>query len=87
MTISRDQIESRMRDITAFIEQSTQTVRGGRMVVLHHLDDEVAALCDAAIALPPADATKIQPLMAAMIGRLEELASALQEFRKSKGGQ
>lgn len=82
MAQTREQIETRMRDITAFIEQSADSVRAGRMVTLHHLDDEVAALCDAAITLPPADAKTVQPLMATMIGKLEELSSALQDFQR-----
>ncbi len=83
---SRDQIETRMRDITAFIEQSTQSVRAGKMVTLRHLDDEVAALCDAAVSLPPAEAALVQPMMSAMIARLEELAQSLKDFQQSARG-
>lgn len=86
MTYSRDQIETRMRELTDFISQSAQNVREGRMVALTHLDDEVAALCDAAIALPPAEAKQVQPSMAGMIAQLENLARALEEYRNQKGG-
>jgi hypothetical protein len=86
MTQTREQIETRMRELTAFIAQSAQTVREGRLVTLHHLDDEVAALCDAAVALPPAEAKEIQPAMAGMIAQLEDLANALQDYRTQKGG-
>lgn len=82
MTQTRDQIEQRKRDITVFIEQSVQQVREGRMVTLHHLDDEVASLCDAAVTLPPVDAKHVQPLMAEMIGKLEQLSAALQDYQR-----
>lgn len=84
MTETRAQIETRMRDLTVFISQSAQQVRGGKMVSLHHLDDEVASLCDAALALPPAEAGQVQPVMAEMIGQLEDLANALKEYRDAK---
>jgi hypothetical protein len=86
MSHTREQIETRMRELTDFISQSAQSVREGRMVTLHHLDDEVAALCDAAIALPPVEAKHIQPVMAGMIAQLEALAGALEEYRRQKGG-
>lgn len=86
MTYDREQIETRIRELTDFIAQSAQMVREGRMVALTHLDDEVAALCDAALALPPAEAKQIQPFMAAMIAGLEDLARALEEYRNKKSG-
>jgi len=86
MTQNREQIKARMRELTDFIAQSARTVREGQMVTLHHLDDEVASLCDAALALPPAEAKDVQPAMAGMIAQLEELAKALQAYRDSKGG-
>lgn len=86
MTYTREQIETRMRELTDFIAQAAQSVRDGRMVALTHLDDEVAALCDAAIALPPAEAKQVQRPMAGMIAQLEDLARALQDYRDQKGG-
>ena len=86
MTRTREQIETRMRELTDFIGEATQSVREGKMVSLHHLDDEVAALCDAAVSLPPADAKAVQPSMAGMIGKLEALSDALQAYRIAKGG-
>ncbi len=86
MTQTREQIETRMREITDFIGDATQSVREGKMVTLRHLDDEVAALCDAAVSLPPAEAKAVQPRMAEMIGKLEALSDALQAYRTSRGG-
>lgn len=86
MIQTSEQIQTRMRELTDFISQSAQSVREGRMVTLHHLDDEVAALCDAALALPPAEAKQIQPSMAGMIAQLEDLARALEQYRAQKGG-
>lgn len=87
MEQNREQIETRMRELTDFIMQSAQSVRAGKMVTLHHLDDEVSALCDAALALPPMEAKLVQPHIARMIEQLDELSNALQDYRKSKSGQ
>ena len=86
---NREQIETRMRDLTNFITQASDAVRAGQMVKLTHLDDEVASLCDQSVALPPQEAAQIQPVMAEMIGSLEELARALKEYQENKrsGGQ
>lgn len=81
---NREQIETRMRDLTNFIAQAADRVRAGEMVTLTHLDDEVASLCDQSIALPPHDALQVQPVMAEMIGTLEELARALKEYQDNK---
>lgn len=82
MTQTREQIETRMRELTDFIADATEQVQSGKMVSLHHLDDEVAAICDSAVALPPAEAARVQPGIAAMIGKLEELAKALEAFQQ-----
>lgn len=82
MNDKRQQIETRMKEITTFIEQATDTVRAGKMVTLHHLDDEVAALCESAVALPPEEAGHLQAPMGEMIGKLEALATALQDYRE-----
>lgn len=87
MTDTRQQIETRMREITVFIAEATQTVRGGKIVTLHHLDDEVASLCEAAVALPPQEAGLLQDMMSEMINKLEDLASALQEYQEKSGNK
>ena len=74
-------IKTRMIELTDFIQQADDTINGGQMVDLQGLDDEVASLCDRALALPPQEATQIQPLMADMITRLEALGASLQRFQ------
>lgn len=87
MTQSRDQIETRLDELTAFIEEAAASVQDGKMVGLHHLDDEIAGLCDAAVALPPNEAARVQPKMATMIKRLEELANALKDYQQAAGNK
>lgn len=77
-----DELQTRMRDVCDYIMSSTAQVEAGEMVNLSGLDDDVAALCERAIALPPQDATQIQPLMADMISQLELLGNALRDYQE-----
>jgi hypothetical protein len=84
-----EDIQRRMTELTDFINETDQQVRDGHLSDLTGLDEEVASLCDRALALPPAQAVTIQPLMAKMISSLESLAKALEEFQnnlKTQGG-
>jgi hypothetical protein len=74
-------ILSRMQNVCDYIITSTTQVEAGEMVNLSGLDDDVAALCERAIALPPDQATQIQPLMADMISQLERLGTALRDYQ------
>lgn len=77
----KEDIQTRMQDICDFIASSTMEVNTGKMVNLAGLDDDVAALCERTIALPPEDAMQVQPLMADMISKLELLGEALREYQ------
>lgn len=74
-------ISIRMQDLIHFIEDASESVRSGVMTDLQGLDEEVASLCDRTISLPPEQALEVQPLMAEMISRLEDLGRALKEFQ------
>lgn len=76
-----DQIASRLQDMTSFIEGAKARLDKGEVVSLSHLDAEVATLCDQTMRLQPSDASKVQPAMANMISKLEELGIALQDFK------
>ena len=76
-----DQISQRLQKLASFIEESQAKLQQGEVVNLSHLDDEVGELCDQALKLKPEDAVKIQPIMADMISKLEELGVALQDFQ------
>lgn len=77
-----DDIRARMEKLAAFIQDTEDTVRGGTMVDLTGLDREVALICNRAVALPPAQARDIQPLMAELIGNLERLSTALRDYKE-----
>ena len=76
-----EDIQARMRDICDFILSSAAQVDSGEMVNLAGLDDDVASLCERALALPPEEAAQVQPLMAEMISNLERLGQALRDYQ------
>ena len=78
----KNQIETRLTELTAFIIECTEKVESGEMVDLSGLDDEIASLCERTVALPPPEATTLQPLMGDMIAHLEKLGVALKNFQK-----
>lgn len=80
-------IQTRMENLIEFIADANEKVRGGQMVDLRNLDDEVASLCEETVALPPQFAARIQPIMADMIQHLEELGRALKDFQDSLDAQ
>lgn len=82
-----EDIQNRMMELTDFITETDRQVREGTLTDLSGLDDEVASLCDRALALPPAQAAGIQPFMAKMISSLESLAQALDVFQRNLKNQ
>ena len=83
------QIAARLNELSDFIDEANAKLDDGEVVNLTHLDDEVATLCEQTLSLPPQEAAQIQPAMADMISKLEELGTALKEFQeslKSKNG-
>ena len=83
----KEQIETRLTEITAFIIESTEKVEGGEMVDLSGLDDEIASLCERTVALPPEMAQAVQPTMAEMIAQLEKLGAALKNYQDGQSPQ
>lgn len=75
------QIIAELETLTAFIEDAQFKLSKGEVINISHVDAKVAQLCDQALSLKPADATQVQPAMADMISRLEQLGLALQDFQ------
>jgi hypothetical protein len=83
-----EDIRVRMQNICDFIASSITDVDAGLMVNLSGLDDNVAALCERTISLPPDEAQQIQPLMAEMINNLDRLGKALRDYQvRVRSGQ
>lgn len=76
-----DQIVDRLTQLTTFIETANMQLAKGEVVNLSHLDSEVDDLCNQTTSLPPTDIVKVQPVMANMISKLEELGLALKDFQ------
>jgi iron-sulfur cluster repair protein YtfE (RIC family) len=79
-----DALRADMQVLTDFIIDAGHQVRSGNMVNLTGLDEKVARVCDRTLALPPAQATKMQPVMAEMIGHLEDLSNALRDYQDQR---
>lgn len=78
-----DDIKQKLDAMTAFIEEALEKLQKGEVLNLAHLDQEVSVLCEETLSLPPQEAQKIQPVMAHMISRLEELGVALKDFQNN----
>ncbi len=78
---SADQIAQRLQELSSFIESAQQQLQKGEVVNLSHVDAEVAQLCDQTLKLKAEEAVQIQPVMAEMISKLEELGVALKDFQ------
>lgn len=84
-----DDIAQRLQELTEFIVNAQAQLKNGEVVNLSHLDDEVGQLCDETLKLKPEEAVRVQPIMADMISKLEELGLALKDFQsnlKPSGG-
>lgn len=75
------EIRQKMEQMNDFILDAETKLREGTMTDLTGLDKEVAVICTNAVALPPAEAHDLQPLMAELIGNLERLSMALKDYR------
>lgn len=80
---NKDQIISELSRLSGFINEAQEKLAEGAILNLSHLDDEVETICQEIVRLPSADAQAVQPMMADMIGKLEMLGIALQEFQKN----
>ena len=74
-------LQDRMRALTDFIIDAHHQVRQGQNVNLTGLDAKVSQVCDDTFKLPPAQAIEMQPLIANMIGHLEDLGKSLEDLK------
>lgn len=77
----KDDIITRMHDVCVFINDAIVKVESGSIVNLAGLDDDIAALCERTVSLPPDDAAQVQPAMADMISNLDRLGTALKDYQ------
>ncbi len=88
MSSDIESYEERFHELTVFVEEALVKVLGGEMPDLSRLDGRVVRLCSDIESADPQMQSYVQPLMATMIGRLDELATALNDYqRKLEGGQ
>ena len=74
-------LKTRFEILTDFIAESAVQAHEGRIVALDDLDARVNALCEEVRGAPKETILEIQPMMEAMIARLDELAQSLEERR------
>ena len=75
-----DFLPDRIQALISTIDQAIAQVESGEMINLESLDQEVAAVCEAATSPEPEDAPLVDEKMDMMIVKLEELSQALDEF-------
>lgn len=83
--MTAEAIEKDLRKQIAVIGEAISRVRAGILMDIDGVEAEVARLCTDINELPPEEGKKLEPSMAEMIGKLEDLAAALSEFQE-KGG-
>ncbi|QQG35859.1 MAG: hypothetical protein HYS17_10205 [Micavibrio aeruginosavorus] len=75
-----DSLPARIDTLIGNIEEAIRQVENGDLIDLGDLDDEVAAVCEAAHEPAPEETEEVDEKMDLMIKRLEELSSALENF-------
>lgn len=79
--MNKDQIIARLNQTIDTIIQAQNDVAAGKVKDLSFMDKDVAVICNDIMKLNPDEAAQIQPIMADMITRLEQLASDLQAYK------
>ncbi len=77
-------IRLQLEKLIETIELASIKVSEGYVIELPTLQAEVEALCARVIKAEPHDARSMQPLMADLISRLDELAEHLEDFKSKK---
>lgn len=77
----------RIQALIGTIDLAIAQVKGGEMINLDDLDDEVAAVCEAANEVEPEEMEQTDEKMDLMIAKLEELSQALDEFEHTDEGE
>jgi hypothetical protein len=80
MTI--ESIEKDLRRQIGIITEAAIHVRSGIIMNINEVEHHVASICKRISGLAPEESEQLEPAMAEMIGKLEELAAALTEFQE-----
>lgn len=75
-------IEKELRKQIGVIAEATSHVRTGIIMNINDVEKKVALICTTISTLSPEEAERLEPSMAEMIGKLEELAAALSDFQE-----
>ena len=76
-----DTLNERLQRHIDFIDEAVAQIRNGALPNLKPLDDAMR-LCTTVQKAKPAIAKELQPRMAEMIGRLDQLAMEIEAYRK-----
>ena len=76
------QFYARFEEKIAFLDKLMACVTNGELVPLEMLDSDINTLCKEVERADPAVAYKVQPIMAKMINRLDELVQALDAYKE-----
>ncbi|NCO02803.1 MAG: hypothetical protein GW903_01265 [Alphaproteobacteria bacterium] len=79
--MNKDQIIARLMQTIDTINQAQNDVAAGIIKDLSFMDKDVAIICSDIMKLNPDEAAQVQPIMADMITKLEQLASSLQTYK------
>ncbi|GJL84387.1 MAG: hypothetical protein DHS20C02_01620 [Micavibrio sp.] len=80
--MSDENYEERFHELTTFVEDALTKVKSNEMPDLSNLDERVSGLCSDIEAADDETTARVQPMMAEMIGKLDELALALSEYQQ-----
>ena len=78
--------EEQFHELTSFVEEALEKVKNDEMPDLSNLDERVSSLCGDIETADEDTKARIQPMMATMIGRLDELAQALTAYQQKVQG-
>ena len=82
--MSTQNLPERIQNLIGMIDQAIAQVEGGEMIDLAGLDDEVQAVCEAAENPALEEMEMVDEKMDEMIGKLEELSDALDNFEHAE---
>ncbi|MCB1556418.1 MAG: hypothetical protein KDJ15_03800 [Alphaproteobacteria bacterium] len=80
-TVIAEALQTRLREQIDLINESIEKVRSREIVTLDGMDDTVATICHDIETGDPDVARSMGALMGEMVGRLEDLATALNDFQ------
>ena len=71
-----------LRTVLEALEESESAIRAHRPIDLSGADESVDALCHAALSLPRAEGSQLEPELRDLISRLDCLATAIRNWRQ-----